>query len=210
MKQTELCIKKTAKICSIGNEKAPIRIIALHGYGQLAQFFIRWFNCLDLDKYEIIAPEGLHRFYLNGTSGRVGASWMTKEERETDIEDYIRYLNQIPEAEDKFTVLIGFSQGAATASRWYYNTSKKIDQLVLWGGVFPNDINYSNTRKTENNNPPILLFGNNDQYYSVEKIDTIISSSRERFGDVKFECYEGVHKIEALPLIKLMSDIENI
>ena len=42
--------------------------------------------------YTIIAPQGLHKFYLEGTSGRVGASWMTKENREDDIKNYLVYL----------------------------------------------------------------------------------------------------------------------
>ncbi|MBM3915983.1 MAG: hypothetical protein FJ349_00025 [Sphingomonadales bacterium] len=53
-------------------------IFALHGYGQLGQFFFRQFNILN-DNWGIVVPEGPHRFYLEGSSGRVGASWMTKE-----------------------------------------------------------------------------------------------------------------------------------
>jgi hypothetical protein len=66
-------------------------LVALHGYGQLAQFFARKFAALD-QSFGIIVPEGPHRFYLEGSSGRVGASWMTKEWREQDIEENTRYL----------------------------------------------------------------------------------------------------------------------
>ena len=59
-------------------------LYVLHGYGQLAEFFVRKFRELG-DEYLIVAPEGMHRFYLQGSSGRVGASWMTKEDREQDI-----------------------------------------------------------------------------------------------------------------------------
>ena len=89
-------ISKTAKYTTYGNpDKASIIIFALHGYGQLVQFFIRKFQVLDAEQYFVVAPEGLHRFYLKGSSGRVGASWMTKEERQSDIEDYINYLDDL-------------------------------------------------------------------------------------------------------------------
>ena len=74
--------------------KANQIVYVLHGYGQLAEFFIRKFQHLS-DDYFIVAPEGMHRFYLSGSSGRVGASWMTKEERETDIQDNLNWLNAL-------------------------------------------------------------------------------------------------------------------
>ena len=69
-------------------------LIALHGYGQLAQYFAKKFDQLPED-YALLVPEGMHRFYLQGSSGRVGASWMTKDGREFDIEDNLNYLNQL-------------------------------------------------------------------------------------------------------------------
>ena len=69
-------------------------LIALHGYGQLAQYFAKKFIDLPED-YALLVPEGMHRFYLEGTSGRVGASWMTKEGRELDIEDNLSNPNQL-------------------------------------------------------------------------------------------------------------------
>ena len=67
----------------------------LHGYGQLARYFIKKFTKLPAKGIHVTAPEGLHRFYLEGSSGRVGASWMTKEDRETDIANYIQVLNAL-------------------------------------------------------------------------------------------------------------------
>ncbi len=67
-------------------------LIALHGYGQLAQYFAKKFDQLPKE-YALLVPEGMHRFYLDGNSGRVGASWMTKEGREMDIDDNLHNLN---------------------------------------------------------------------------------------------------------------------
>ena len=57
-------------------------------------YFIRKFRAL-FDDLLVVAPEGMHRFYLQGSSGRVGASWMTKEAREDDIADNLRWLQEL-------------------------------------------------------------------------------------------------------------------
>src|SRR5574342_952788 len=101
--------------------------IACHGYGQLAARFLEKLRVLDDGHRYLVAPEGLSRFYLSesATERRVGASWMTREDRLAEIDDYIRYLDAV--YADVFGTLdraqlsvhaLGFSQGAATVSRW--------------------------------------------------------------------------------------------
>ena len=70
-------------------------LYVLHGYGQLAQFFVRKFQAAADSGWHVVAPEGGHRFYLKGTSGRVGASWMTREDRLSDIDDYVAFLDAL-------------------------------------------------------------------------------------------------------------------
>ena len=96
MESTEghITFQKKGRYFTLGNlADGKHLLIALHGYGYLAKYFINKFKELDLDKYVILCPEGLSRFYQSGTEGRVGASWMTKEDRQTDIEDYVNYLD---------------------------------------------------------------------------------------------------------------------
>lgn len=122
-------------------------LFALHGYGQLARFFIRKFQAAADSGWRVVAPEGGHRFYLQGTEGRVGASWMTKEDRLADIDDHVRYLdllraetgakNGTPE------ILLGFSQGVATAFRWAAlgaDGPASWQGMVAHSGVIPPDL----------------------------------------------------------------------
>ena len=68
---------------------------ALHGYHQLAHRFLRYFQPIHEGARCIVAPEGLHRHYVDHESRKVGASWMTSEDRLTDIEDYVGYLDRL-------------------------------------------------------------------------------------------------------------------
>ena len=125
-----------------------------HGYGQLAERFIRQFASLDDGTRLIVAPEGLSRFYLdpipkrrNDPSPRVGASWMTREDRESEIADYVTYLEWVSEAVRRSLtgaapriVVLGFSQGTATVCRWLAGSAMRADQLVLWSGSIPPEL----------------------------------------------------------------------
>lgn len=170
-------ISKSARVCNIGEPSVKTQKlwIVLHGYGQLAPYFIRKFQEIDDGESLIVAPEGLHRFYLKGYSGRVGATWMTKEDRLTDIADNHAYLNQIwnhytalcPNAK---TGLIGFSQGAATAVRWFCQNPSPPQNLVIWSGAFPEDLNWFDDIPTLNKVRPTFLVGDNDEFYDEARI----------------------------------------
>ena len=89
-------VQKTARYAVLRpNTPANSVMFAIHGYREMVPYFIKKFQSLADQGVMVVAPEGLHRFYIEGYSGRVGASWMTKEDRESDIIDYVDYLNQL-------------------------------------------------------------------------------------------------------------------
>ena len=169
-------------------------LIALHGYGQLSKFFLRKFQGLQ-SKGRVVAPEGPHRFYLQGSSGRVGASWMTKEARELDIQDNLVWLNALLTElqkcySPKKITLLGFSQGAATAARWYQQNPTAFDQLILWAAVFPPDIDAGTF---PNGKPLHFVLGTEDEYYQGEAAERV----KETYKTLGFEVhsFDGIHDI---------------
>jgi predicted esterase len=135
-------VTRGARCYTQGGESAVEAWVAVHGYGQLAARFLRSLEVLATPGRVIVAPEGLSRFYLDAGGGKVGASWMTREDREREIADYLGYLDQI-RAElvppVPLTVL-GFSQGVATAARWAVAAAPPPIRLVAWGGLLPEEI----------------------------------------------------------------------
>jgi predicted esterase len=181
-------------------------ILALHGYGQLAQYFYRKFHSLTND-YGLVIPEGPHRFYLEGSSGRVGASWMTKEWREQDISENTRYLLQIT-AEIRSSnptaqlTLLGFSQGGATAARLYQADPALFSQLILWASVFPPDIAMQQFPK---GNKMDFVIGSNDPYFAAESKAKI----QEEYLALGFDIhtFEGVHDLDLQTLLALLNQL---
>ena len=168
----------TARYFTLGSPGPEVKHVwfVCHGYGQLSKYFLKKFEQLNDGRHLIIAPEGLSRFYLKGFSGRVGATWMTREEREVDIHNYLQYLNalgnhilqQLPPSVNK--TLLGFSQGAATASRWAANTPILFEKFILWAGVFPPDLNIEAAGSKLKNSKTYLIFGDNDPFLTSEKL----------------------------------------
>ena len=202
---------KTFRYETLNEEKRPTKIIyVLHGYGQLAKFFILKFNTLS-DDYLIVAPEGMHRFYLNGSSGKVGASWMTKEARETDIKDNIDWLNALDsDISKKFNIeeriLLGFSQGGATAIRWKMNSRLPFDKTIIWASDFPPDME-SQIDQLKGDNGNYFVIGNEDEYFNEDQQNKLISLYKS--VDFKISTYLGRHNIESTTLLQLLSDKNN-
>ncbi|NBP29969.1 MAG: alpha/beta fold hydrolase [Flavobacteriia bacterium] len=178
-------------------------LIALHGYGQLAKFFLRKFQGLQ-SKGRVVAPEGPHRFYLQGSSGRVGASWMTKEARELDIQDNLVGLNALlSELQKSYSpkkiTLLGFSQGAATAARWYQQNPSAFNELILWAAVFPPDIDAGSfpTKK-----PLHFVLGTQDEYYQGEAAQQLLRHYQSM--GFKVHTYAGKHDIDGEVLKRLL------
>jgi predicted esterase len=68
---------------------------------------------------------------------------MTREDRDAEIEDYIGYLDALHAgimgqvAGEPRVVVLGFSQGVATACRWLARGRARAHLLVLWAGPLP-------------------------------------------------------------------------
>jgi len=103
VREHHIRVARTGRYFTLGSADTHLREIWLvcHGYRQLARRFLRRFADLDDGNRLIVAPEGLSRFYLHDTEGRhgkevpVGATWMTREDRENEISDYVGFLDGV-------------------------------------------------------------------------------------------------------------------
>ncbi len=204
-------VERTAHYYTIGKPGPHIKKlwIVCHGYGQLASRIIQKFNDLDDGQTLIIAPEGLSRFYWQGVTGHVAASWMTKMDRLEEIADYTRYIKSLYElytaqiAEDAKIILFGFSQGCATQCRWVMREFPKFDHLILWGGRFPEDLDYRPHQQYFANKDIHFLYGDEDQYITREFIDWQENFAKEQSLEYQTTKFKGKHVIDRAVLKEL-------
>lgn len=184
--------------------------IVLHGYGQLAEFFLKKFQPLFDPKRLFIAPEATHRYYLSGYTGRVGASWMTREDRDTDIANYITFLTSLRThlegelGEVRWNVM-GFSQGAATAVRWVTASEFSAERLVLWAGSFPPDIDLDRGRERFEEMELQVVVGENDEFFDEGRVQSARQWLDDRNISYAFSRFEGKHDIPKAALLRLYS-----
>jgi predicted esterase len=133
---------------------------------------------------------------------------MTKEDREAEIRDYVRYLDALCEQlmisqRQPRVVVVGFSQGGATAARWSALGAARIDRVILWGALLPPDLDLSKASATFRGASLTYAIGNRDQYISAEMIE----KERVRLAVSKMTAeiieFEGGHSIKRSVLADL-------
>ena len=185
--------------------------IVFHGYGQLAEFFIRKFRSFDSSDRLIVAPEGTNYGYLEGFSGRVGANWMTRHERELAIDNNHRFLDKLlgvilSKYDQRPNIhILGFSQGAATATRWASRWNGKVESLVLWAGGFAEDLVLSEAKEIFSQTKITLVLGHQDELITSESIlkqEILLSNIVKNYETIGFE---GGHELDLNVLEKIFS-----
>lgn len=212
MQEHHVEVKRTARYFTLGEISDSLRQVwfVCHGYGHLANYFLERFEALDNGRRLIVAPEALSRFYLQGFSGRVGASWMTREDRLLEIEDYTSYLDAVYAAifnrVDRDTVSVhalGFSQGTATVARWLAGGKAKVDQLILWAGLLPPDLDFQKTARIFMEANLHLVVGQQDEYAQDQVVSDQKSRLQEHGIPFKFITFDGGHELDQAVLVKL-------
>lgn len=204
-------IEKTAHFYTLGELNASTKhiYIILHGYGQLASRLVQKFSHLGEDVFAI-APEALSRFYWDGTTGQVGASWMTKADRESEIEDYCDYIQQVyeqflPQIPQNCKVhLFGFSQGGATAMRWaMLRQAKKLDSIILWASDTPPDLPYKELKTWLDSKQLFWVYGHQDEFLSPKRIQQLENRLEKFQLDPTVITFDGKHVVDRPTLLDL-------
>lgn len=184
--------------------------LVLHGYGQLASYFVRHFTPLADAGALVVAPEALNRFYLEspearvaGGSQRVGATWMTREDREHEITDYLAYLDAVADsalaacAPGAALHVLGFSQGGTTAARWAARGRHRPSSLVLWAAQVPEELVLPQDLAG-----PALTFvvGRQDPYVSATAVAGLEARMLAAALPYRLLWYEGGHRMDPAAL----------
>ena len=180
--------------------------ICLHGYGQLAKYFIQKFDFLNPVEHFVIVPEGLNRFYYGDSNDRPIANWMTKEDRLDEIADYVTFLELLRKkiGWDKNpavkVIYLGFSQGVNTLIRWMANAHQRCDQLLLWAGSLPEDMLLEQHQSYFEKISSSYFIGKADPYFNEQQgIDMEQLAARAGIH-AKVQWFEGDHKVDETTL----------
>jgi predicted esterase len=217
--ERRLRVPRSARYYLLGDPDDPAEIwIACHGYGQLASKFAEALAPLDDGRRLIAVPEALSRFYLDeamkrhGPDSPVGASWMTREDRDAEIADHVEYLDLLaeelrPETDRRVPlVALGFSQGVATVARWAARGRSHPDRVILWGGTLPSDLQERPGAPPFGAASVTLVAGERDPLISLAALERARAALAERGVAVRVESHPGGHALNGDLLRRLAAD----
>lgn len=209
--QRHLRVPKSARYSVMGSFDASLTEvwIVCHGHGQLASRFLTRFIPIEREDRLFVAPEALSRYYLTPPQGGphapntpVGATWMTSDDREREIEDYVRYLDLLydevfsPVRREAVRLwVLGFSQGSATVARWVARGKVDPDRVVLWAGLLPPELNAQDASALTRRAPLTVVLGRQDDFAKPDLIAT--EESRLKAFGIPYETirFDGGHEI---------------
>jgi len=225
MIEHHLAVTRTARYFAVGgsdeaaDDASELRElwIVCHGYGQLAAKFLEPFVPLATPWRRIVAPEGLSRFYLDrsrvgvNTQAGVGATWMTREDREHEIVDQIAYLDTLldhllPAASSSHVRLcvLGFSQGVATLMRWLVRGGRvRPDQVVVWAGSVPADVEVSELAGRLAGAPVVFAIGTRDELASWAGADVEVGRFTAAGIQARLVTFNGGHRLDTPTLSEI-------
>ncbi|MCO6486204.1 MAG: hypothetical protein J5I41_10575 [Saprospiraceae bacterium] len=205
-----LSVQKTARYYRRPALTSPAKgcLFGLHGYAQAALPFLQELIPAVPNDWEIIAPEGLSRFYRKGTFGDVVASWMTKEDRIHEIEDHCRFLEQlhdiaVQQAPAVPLRVLGFSQGVATAWRWLCTGNVKVERLILWAGRIPTDTRWPDVERRPSL-PVQVVAGDQDEWVNEGILQENLEWLNQQGIPAEAVHFRGGHVLDPTTLSRLL------
>ena len=216
-------VQRSARYYTLGDAGAATRDVwfICHGYGQLAGEFIKEFEIITDPARVIVVPEALSRYYLtselvfHSAEARVGASWMTREDRETEISDYVSYLDALydeiiakVDRQNVSVTVLGFSQGGTTASRWLTRGHSRADRLIMWGALLASDADLNQAAKFFRDVKLTIVHGRRDKFASEETIENYERLLKENGIPFERVTFDGGHRMDRQTLKSLSEGAE--
>lgn len=178
----------------------------LHGQAMRAVPFLESARTLDDGSRLLMAPEALNRHYTGEVVARdapVGATWMTKSERESEIADYVAYLDDLHAAMvARFghslppVTVLGFSQGGATGVRWAALGKARVARMIVWASSLPPDVDYKALMARQPGMRFTYVVGTRDQYITPKVLDAQHAMLRDAGIEFEAVSFDGGHRLD--------------
>ena len=217
IKTSFIKVSKTARYSTFGELSQHTKFFwfVLHGSNMTCEQMLFKFSEFDPRTHLIIAPEGLNRTYLEGFGGDAVASWMTKRDRLSEIEDFSVYLStlykdyssRLPTKTIK--IVLGFSQGGTTAYRWLHDKQEKVDCLIAYSCWIPEDINLTESQTDLASINKVYTYGTEDQFLTPKRIEALEQVIKDNKLAIQVEPYKGLHRIEKSQLAAIFKKYIN-
>ena len=96
-----------------------------------------------------------------------------------------------------------FFAGGATVSRWALDGDMKFHRLILWAGIFPNDMDFEKGTTLLKDKEVIEVYGKQDPFLTDVRISEMTQLNKKLNLPIKIVQFAGGHEINTETLLEL-------
>jgi phospholipase/carboxylesterase len=182
---------------------APL-LIALHGYGANKRQMMREARQMAPSSFAIASLQGFHQHMKEpkepGGPLRFGFGWLTNFHPEESVAIHHKAVSDLVDdlvvekvADPQRLFLLGFSQSCALNYRFAFTHVDVLRGVIGICGGLPGDWQTNESYKPTDA-AVFHLAGNQDEFYTPERVSDYAAQLRMRASDVTFKTYEGGHE----------------
>ena len=183
------------------SKPAPL-LIAVHGYGAHKRYMMREARLIAPEDFVIVSLQGPHQHFRKTDDGyRIGFGWLTDHKPEEYIQLHHRFVLDVidklanEQLIDRSQVaLYGFSQACALNFRFAFTYPEILKTLIGVCGGIPGDLD-TNPAYKPFSAQTLYLYGDDDEFYSIEKFREFDKKLSERLPDFHSKEYSSKHEI---------------
>ncbi|QYA25980.1 esterase [Gramella sp. MT6] len=173
--------------------------LVFHGIGYLSKYFLKYFKHLDKQENYIIIPQAPSKYYLNGEYRHIGASWLTRENTELEIENVLNYLDAVYKAEGISKIenlnIMGYSQGVSVATRFIARRNIRCKNLIMHSGKVPQELTADDFKFLDRTNFS-FIYGTQDEYLKSGIVKVEEARLKDLFPkNLEILTFEGGHEV---------------
>jgi len=187
-------------------------LIALHGYEGNKESMMAKATGLNSKDFIVCSLQGPNGFFVrNGQGGarpRIGFGWMMQWKAEETIRLHHETVGSIIDTVDRdyrldrqSIFLMGFSQSVSLNYRFAFTYPGRIRGVVAVCGGIPGD--WAEQKYSQSNTDVLILAGETDEFYPIERTRTFKGALETRAGSVDFHSFAAGHVFpnDVLPII---------
>jgi len=174
-------------------------IFACHGMGYLSRYFLKYFKGLNSDDNYIIIPQAQSKYYIAPKMKHVGASWLTKENTQKEMENIISYFDNVlsnEKIENLNFIFLGYSQGVSVAMRYLAKRKIIVSKLILMSGGIPKELTPKDFKYLKNKAVIYYVYGDKDEYITEDFLNSEKKRFEDLFSNINYIEFDGNHEIK--------------
>lgn len=180
---------------------APL-LIAVHGYGAHKRYMMLEARNIAPPNFVVASLQGPHQHFRQTPAGyRVGFGWLTDYHAEESValhhgfvNDVLRKLVDDGIADPNNVHLFGFSQACALNFRYQFTFPEAARSVIGVCGGIPGDLD-ANAKYENPNSETFYLYGDDDEFYSLEKFRGFDEKLRSRLPNYRSKQYAAKHEL---------------